>query len=314
MVNYLKKTKPTRILVQKILNQIFSEKHQLQMDKIILQTEIEKYKAWVSFLLRRKEETTNHNIATIINYCTTDYKFIEHCIKEVNKFSSQVIVPISDYFFDGTPENEELLEKTRDENKGVDFIKFEFDPNKPTISARYWHNFSRWIGVKKVKDDIEYVLFLDVDEIIEGDKFLEWLNNFNYKDYDAIMFASYWYFRETKFRALIDEIHGLLVKRNIIKKNLIMVNHEREGTFDKIQGKKITRVTGIDGNPMLHHYSWVRTKEEMLKKVKTWGHNRDRNWIPLVEKEFQREFTENSTDFVFFFRYKIVNPYIKFDE
>ena len=45
-----------------------------------------------------------------------------------------------------------------------------------------------------------------------------------------------------------------------------------------------------DGNPMIHHYSWVRTKDEMIQKVKSWGHNIDKDWISLIEEEFSRPF------------------------
>ena len=58
----------------------------------------------------------SYKIATIINYCTTDYKFIGHCINEAKSFSDQVIVPVCDHFYDGTPEDRELLEKTYKEN------------------------------------------------------------------------------------------------------------------------------------------------------------------------------------------------------
>ena len=57
---------------------------------------------------------------------------------------------------------------------------------------------------------------------------------------------------------------------------------------------------------MFHHFSWVRTKEEMLKKVRSWGHKGDRNWIELVEKEFSTDFQK--TDFIHGYQYKIVEP------
>jgi hypothetical protein len=55
---------------------------------------------------------------------------------------------------------------------------------------------------------------------------------------------------------------------------------------------------------MIHHYSWVRTKEEMLRKVKSWTHSGDRDWVSQVEKEFAHEF--NGTDFVHGYEYNIV--------
>ena len=59
-----------------------------------------------------------------------------------------------------------------------------------------------------------------------------------------------------------------------------------------------------EGTPFVHHYSWVRTKEEMLKKVENWGHKHDKNWTSLIEEEFSRPF--NGTDFVHGYSYNIV--------
>jgi hypothetical protein len=47
----------------------------------------------------------------------------------------------------------------------------------------------------------------------------------------------------------------------------------------------------------------------MIKKVKSWGHNKDLNWVPLVEKEFEQPF--RGKDVIFGDReYDIVEPYI----
>jgi hypothetical protein len=72
----------------------------------------------------------SYKIATIINYCTTDYKFIGHCINEAKSFSDQVIVPVCDHFYDGTPEDRELLEKTYKENlSNAEFCEYKYDRN-----------------------------------------------------------------------------------------------------------------------------------------------------------------------------------------
>ena len=55
---------------------------------------------------------------------------------------------------------------------------------------------------------------------------------------------------------------------------------------------------------MFHHYSWVRTKAQLLKKVSSWAHKDDRNWAAFVEEEFSRPF--NGTDFVHGFSYTTV--------
>jgi len=48
----------------------------------------------------------------------------------------------------------------------------------------------------------------------------------------------------------------------------------------------------------------------MLKKVQTWGHNRDFNWTKAVIEEFSHGF--NGKDLVQNYQYKIVKPHISF--
>ena len=64
-------------------------------------------------------------------------------------------------------------------------------------------------------------------------------------------------------------------------------------------------VRAADGEPIVHHYSWAKSKEELLMKVKNWGHMSDKNWIPLIEEEFSRDF--NGTDFVHGYQYTILD-------
>lgn len=55
----------------------------------------------------------------------------------------------------------------------------------------------------------------------------------------------------------------------------------------------------------MNHFSWVRSKQEMLLKVKNWGHNNDRDWLSLIEEEFSRDF--NGIDFVHGYSYTLVD-------
>jgi len=67
-------------------------------------------------------------------------------------------------------------------------------------------------------------------------------------------------------------------------------------------------VLGLDLKPMIHHYGWAKPKKNLLKKVTTWGHSKDRNWIKLIEKEFSHPF--NGTDFLAHYQYKTVKPFV----
>ena len=258
-----------------------------------------------------------YKIATIINYCTNDYKFIGHCIKEAKLFSDQVIVPVCDHFLDGTPENRELLEKTYKENSdNVEFYEYKYDNNVfENLEYCAVHACSRLEGFRRIKDDIDYIIFLDADEIIEGTRFKEFLDRSDFNNYNALSFSSYYYFREVTLRANKLQDSTIMVNKRLLTSD--MLNQVIAGGYDRtgiggidsvVPGEKMRNIPGLDGKPMIHHYSWVRTKDEMLKKVQTFGHKSDGDWISLVENEFSQDF--KGIDFIHGYKYEVVEPYI----
>ena len=223
-------------------------------------------------------------LATIINYCTSDYRFIKICIDSVLPFSNQIIVPIADHTFDGQPENNELVNKSMKENPNASFYYYEWTEGN---SPRYWHNISRMVGVNQLNEDIDWVLFLDSDEIVETELFSKFIKNELIMD--SYKIANYWYFREPIYRAKVIEDSAVLVKKELVNIDPYNQYIEREQLcFNNNQ-----RNTLQDGLPMIHHYSWVRTKEQMLKKVNSWGHKTDTDWNSLIEEEFSRPFNGN---------------------
>lgn len=279
----------------------------------------------------------NHKIATVINYCTHDYKWLRPCIEHVKEFSTQIIVPSLDHFYNGILEDDELIKKSKEENPGVEFVEFEWNPflykdaglqrlNDPFTPVKYmidikgdeawfWDQMSRLVGFNQVSEDVEYVLFIDTDEITDTKRFIEWLDNFPYRDYNAIRFDSYFYFLEMKYRSLItEEWNGItLLKRSALEQDVFFKHDSCRLNFvNFMPGNRLTKTEGLDGQPMFHHYSWVRTKEEMLKKVKSWVHHKDRDWVAQVEAEFKRTFNpQTDTCFVHNYKYVEVEPFIK---
>ena len=266
-------------------------------------------------------------IATVINYCTNDYRFIKHNINSVSLFAKEIIVPICDHFYDGTPENHLLINKTIKENQKARFVKFKFDKKKKiqpywwwrlrrilklplNSSSQYWICEARKIGWQNLSKDIKYVLFLDVDEIIDAKKFINWLNTKEYQKYKAMKLANFWYFREPKYQATTIEDTPLFIKTSVLSKEIFFYYGEREDIYQKTLGPKKRMIKGLNNKPIIHHYCWARSKKEMIKKVQTWGHNRDHNWLKLIEKEFSHDF--NGTDFIQGYKYKVVKPFINF--
>lgn len=255
----------------------------------------------------------NHSIAAVINFCSNESRFIKACLEETRRFSSQVVVPVCDHFFDGTPENRQLLDRIYAAFPECLFIEYPFIPKKipkrlwKTIGpAHFWHSFSRLVGYSALDEDVETVLFLDADEVPDGRRFAEWLDSSDYQQHQVLKLANYWYFREPENQSLHWEDSAVLVKRRAVQPELLLSKEERDELYNSLPGPKRRHVIGVDGLPLVHHYSWVRTEEEMLKKVRSWGHRADRNWVEMVQKEFQSPF--QGTDFVHGYKYQKVTP------
>ena len=233
----------------------------------------------------------------MITYCTNDYRFIGRCIAEAKKFSSQIVIPVCNRFFDGSPENDALLGRTYSDHPDCQFIEFNYIPDRvysryhrisPTDPdwASHWAATTRYVGLQYLHPDIEWVLFLDSDEIVEGDSFLTWLNEKDALSYSAQRLAAYLYairpnLRSTKFVNL-----PLLIHKETIAPLSLLNPLERIGCYQSHLGPKRERVLGLSQRPFVHHYSWVRTREECLQKARTWSHRNDLDWENRIEKAF----------------------------
>lgn len=245
-------------------------------------------------------------IATLINYCSNDYRFLRACIQQAALFSDQVLVPFSDHFFDGIPENLSLLKKSEEENPEARFLFFPFEPGR---ESQHYVTFARWVALREVRSEIDYVLFLDADEVVDGQAFLKWKKRFPIARFSALKLANFYYFREPQWQAEVWEDSPLLIRKNLLQQDWIQHFDDRQHPWNLSPEPKQRRVCGLNGQPMVHHYSWVRTREEMLRKVQSWGHNQERNWIELVEAEFQKPFS--GKDFVHGYSYKEVKPFLE---
>ena len=242
-------------------------------------------------------------VAAIINFCTTEARFLRACIEEVRRFADQIIIPVCDHFFDGEPENRPLLEKIYRSFPDCLFVELPLLGRK---SPAYLSSVSRMVGTHFLGEEIDRLFFIDADEIPEGQKVLECLRSSDWSQYSVIKLASYWYFREPRYRANKWEDSILFVHRKTLDSSLLLHERERAAIYDALPGPKKNLVTGLDGAPLCHHFSWVRTKQEMLKKVTSWGHRKDRNWVELVEKEYSGPF--HGIDFVHGYSYSEVPP------
>ncbi|PWU14215.1 MAG: hypothetical protein C5B45_04875 [Chlamydiae bacterium] len=249
-------------------------------------------------------------IGTVINFCSYDFAFLSLCIEAAQEFSSQIIVPVCDHMFSGEKEDPLFLQNIYALFPNVQFIEFPFDISKKD-NPHYWHNLSRLIGGFFLKEEIRYALFLDCDEIVDTSSFREWLEHFDYMQYTAIRLANYWYFRSSSYRATTWEDTPLLVRKTRENLQALMHPQERAGMYSSAQPEKKRMCLSLDKKPMVHHFSWVRTKEQMLKKVSNWGHREERDWKHLVEQEFSSSF--QGTDFVHGYLFETVDSAFAID-
>ena len=246
----------------------------------------------------------NIKISTVLQYSTIDLRFLNSSLYELSKFSDEIIIPIYDHFFNGEKEDSDKLKKS------IDIIQSYNKANAYIIkwqglnySPSYYHNLSRLLGTEESKNDV--LFFLDADEIVDADLFNQWMLSDYNKEYTYWM-TCYWYFRLPIYQSKKTESAGLLINKKWCNWNL-HVKEERQQLFSAvpklINGDKELILSKYK-TPMIHHYSWVRSKEDMIKKVQNWGHKKDKLWVNLVEEEFNREF--NGTDFVHGYDYNIV--------
>jgi hypothetical protein len=162
----------------------------------------------------------------------------------------------------------------------------------------------RYTAFRAMPLKYKYIIFLDADEIIDGQAFKYWLDAGDFRSYLAMKFANYWFWRRPNIRAkdyLEDSV--VMLDRDIIhgKGNpygYIFDDMARTGYYDRAPvGKKKRQILGVDGLPMISHYSWCRTEQGMLNKVRGWGHKDDfENLEDKVKEEFSRDF--NGRDFL----------------
>lgn len=250
-------------------------------------------------------------VATVVNFCTNEARFLRPVLEEAARFSKQILVPVCDHFFDGRPENRSLLGSIYCAFPQVTFVEYPYFSVPQRVfrtitKAHFWHSLSRLVACDHLEEGIEGVLFLDADEVPDGERVARWLEGSEARHHTVMRLANYWYFREPQYQADAWEDSIVFARVKALTPDALLHNDERGAIYSLLPGPKKRNVPGIDGRPLFHHFSWVRTREEMLAKVRAWGHRNDRNWESLVEEEFQTPF--RGVDFVHGYKFQTVKP------
>lgn len=234
--------------------------------------------------------------AAIISYCSYHEPFVRPLIEQTKKFvDGEVILVAFDKRFDG--------ESEPPPPKGLD-CKVIIETYQPDQTSRWHHNYQRKRGFDMLTDVYDSVFFFDADEVPVGDAMTNWMRDYDHKGKDY-RFASYWYYRDTCWQARQLENSFAMVSWKSLENTVWF--HEAEREVFSVQWH---RLQTYQQEPLAHHYSWAGTKEMLLKKVKSWGHNQDRDWVAMLEEDFTHSF--QGCPFRSEYQFHRVEPFIGF--
>ncbi len=253
-----------------------------------------------------------NNISVVINYCSLEREFLSICIRECLKFSDDIVVSYGSHFYDGTIEDHEHIRRQVLNNKNIRFVKYEVDVSVDLTKQKgvekrphaYWHNLARWTGINTIKRN-EWILFLDVDEIPDGERLKAWNHEVQLEQETSYSLTNYWYFKSPNYQATAWEETTKIIHTNNITEDSVFGDFERDHLQNTAGEKTAHFVLGLDRMPLIHHFSWVRKKEVLLRKIKSWGH-KDQIADPInyVESIFKNK---NINDSVHNYKYKYVH-------
>ena len=244
-------------------------------------------------------------IGAVVLYSTNDYDYFNLCINNLLDCGiSSIVVVTCSRMWNGDEENQELMEqsiKLYADNPKVEFIKI---PWVPDMKPFYFENIGREMGVSFIQNKCDFVLLIDTDEIIDPYTFSIWLNTYDISRYKAIGLKQYFYMKSAIYRAkTCDDYNVVLFNTKYANKKRYGNARRRFLNYDNKISRWLTKL-GVhpkyklqkDDLIFIHHYSWVKTKEQLLKKVNNWGHREDRkDWASVVnniidKNEFEGEY------------------------
>ena len=244
-------------------------------------------------------------LGVVMPLSSCDVDFAEDSIREALRCAGAVAVAYATHLSDGTPEDLGYVAALRARLDGaaaaagsqLHWVRVEWQPG---MSSRFWVRYLRWAALPRLPPSARAVLWLDSDEVLDAPRFRAW---WAARGLAAVLhrgvphkLANYVYFRETRFQAVQLEDSAVICRREGLTVGQFFDNPHAEREMFAAGARRA--VPGLDGAPLMHHYSWVRSKALMLQKVRSWGHKDDagRNWVAAVEAEFEHPF--NGRDIV----------------
>ena len=242
-------------------------------------------------------------LAIVISYSSNESQFLRPQLDQVLRCADQVVYSIGSHLYDMTPEEDAVFAGDK-----VTVVRYDVSADVAENPRKY-HNLARETGVAALRKEIEWVLFLDADEIPEGLAFDVWFreNSGRLSSKMSYKFACHWYFVHPTWRARADEDSIVLVHRDQLTADALRDPAERDGIVRRCPGGCMRGLKSRDDEKLFHHFSWVRSKSQALHKVSTWGHRADRlDWATFVENAWSASSPPSEGDFVHGYLYDIV--------
>lgn len=243
-----------------------------------------------------------NKLTAIIPYCSYDKDYIIECIDSALGVCSNVKVSYTDTLFGGDPEDMNNIESLIAHYKSnSERVSFTFYKVKHECSITEKHNISRSVIIEEAKlTGTTHILLLDADEIIDVARFNKWIDTEYNKNIYCYRFKNYWYFRSPLYRA--NTLENTTVLADIKLHQGVALNSPERDFYCRYGYSIVDRV---DGEPLVHHYSWAKSQQDLLVKVKNWGHKLDRDWTSLINEEYSKPFS--GKDFVHGYSYTILD-------
>jgi hypothetical protein len=275
--------------------------------------------AAVARLLSPPSVSSVPTLGAVVPLTSLETEWAADALREALRVAAPVVVVYSDHLSDGTPEDLGYVSTLQRELAGAPgaaalvWVPVHWHAGR---TLHFWMRYLRWAGLPFVPLSTDYVLWIDADEVLDVERFVAWWGSplgLPASGAGACKLANYVYFREPRFQSIELEDSVVVSRRaHALHSDAFFEDphKSREAFFDDVPGGGPRGVRALDGEPLVHHFSWARSKEVMLKKVRAWGHSAERDWVALVEAEFTHEFT--GTDFVHGHKYRTLSvPWIE---
>ena len=279
-------------------------------------------------------------VNALIPITVNDFRFLPILMNQLDFICSKVIFIYSEYLFNHKKQDKEKLEKIFQLPKKLglsskfEFVKYEidFNVNEFFVSKycnspkRYWINKARMEGIDYIEKDAKWVLLIDSDEIPDSENFLKWADTINWNDIEnkniyTLNFENYVYFWKNCYVKNENENSIVLLNEKVFRNKdnyepLFLNEFERTVFYKFIPKDYCMMNIKYDNKCLFHHYSWVRTLEEMKSKVLNWGHSDDHLFVEIeynngYPKEKDRKVMMNYM-YANYYAHKFIDEYPEF--